>query len=206
VRGEARWVTSWGLADVHTVAAALPDDRILFFTLEGVARDEVRPSPPLALAAMRASCTVRLRFHDLFVPETDCVQILPLAEWRASDRAATAQPVPAAFGITTECVRRLEARAPDTAGALGAELARCRAHGYRLADTPQSPLPEMVAARAWSLDLAARAARALVAATGGQAMLLGNPAQRLLREASFFSIQAQTEAGRAATLARLAAR
>jgi alkylation response protein AidB-like acyl-CoA dehydrogenase len=60
-----------------------------------------------------------------------------------------------------------------------------------------------VALRAWSLDLALRSAYALVAAHGGRSMSLSHPAQRLLREASFYAIQAQTGELRRATLARL---
>ena len=61
----------------------------------------------------------------------------------------------------------------------------------------------MTAARAWSCELAVRAATALVAAGGGRSMLRSNPAQRLLREAAFFTIQAQGDELRTATLARL---
>ena len=53
------------------------------------------------------------------------------------------------------------------------------------------------------LDLARRATDALVAASGGGAMDLTHPAQRLSREATFFLIQAQTGALRAASLRRL---
>ncbi|MGZ5128578.1 MAG: acyl-CoA dehydrogenase family protein, partial [Actinomycetota bacterium] len=52
------------------------------------------------------------------------------------------------------------------------------------------------------LDLARRATDSLVAASGGGAMSLDHPAQRLSREATFYLIQAQTGDLRAATLAR----
>ena len=42
------------------------------------------------------------------------------------------------------------------------------------------------------LELAVRSATALVVAGGGRSILRSNPAQRLLREAAFFTIQAQT--------------
>ena len=58
-------------------------------------------------------------------------------------------------------------------------------------------------ARAWGLDLALRAASALVAATGGEAMALSHPGQRLVREAMFYSIQAQSAELRRASLGRL---
>lgn len=64
-------------------------------------------------------------------------------------------------------------------------------------------LEEMVKARTWGLDLAQRASLALVAAIGGRAMALAHPAQRLVREAAFYSVQAQTGPMRASTLHRL---
>ena len=64
----------------------------------------------------------------------------------------------------------------------------------------------LVAARAESLELGVRAATALVASVGGRAMASVHPAQRLLREAVFFTIQAQTPALRRATLAQLVSR
>ena len=64
-------------------------------------------------------------------------------------------------------------------------------------------LARMVAARSWSYDLTLRAAAALVAAGGGRTMERSHPAQRLLREAAFYTIQAQTPALRAATLSRV---
>ena len=82
----------------------------------------------------------------------------------------------------------------------------CRRQSYRLADTTSTDdahLARLVAARAWGLDLALRSAQALIAATGGGAVTLAHPAQRLLREAAFWSIQAQTAALRAATLDRV---
>jgi hypothetical protein len=54
------------------------------------------------------------------------------------------------------------------------------------------------------LSLARRATDALMAASGGGAMALTHPAQRLSREATFYLIQAQTGSLRAATLRRVA--
>lgn len=71
-------------------------------------------------------------------------------------------------------------------------------------DQLDAHLDLMVQARAWCLDLAQRAALALVVAVGGRAMARDHPAQRLVREAAFYAVQAQTGALRSATLARLA--
>jgi hypothetical protein len=138
---------------------------------------------------------VRLGFRDVALTDADVIEERPFGEWQEHDRLATAQPHPAAFGVAAACLSRLNRLEPATAGALQAEWEDCRAQSYASAGG--------VGLRAWSLELAFRCAYALVAATGGRAMELSNPAQRLLREASFYAIQAQTKALRKATLARL---
>ena len=204
VDGEAPWVTSWGLSGLFSVAARL-DDTVLYFLVEPTSSD-LQPSPPLALAAMNASSTVRLAINELFVPADVVLSVMPYADWQAADRIATAQPNPAAFGVASTCVRLLAQHAEDAAEVLGAELDECRARSYARAEaghTDDAHLASLVEARAQSLELAVRAATALVASVGGSAMSAGHPAQRLLREAAFFAIQAQTPALRRATLAQL---
>ncbi len=199
IDGEAPWVTSWGLAGLYSVAARL-NDEVVYFLVAGAPSEPLQPSAPLALAAMGASSTVRLAFNDLFVPDDDVLTMMELDEWRARDRVATAQPNPAVFGITATCVRLL-GETP-----LAEELAECRKRSYALADArliDATHLEALVEARAQSLELAVRAATALVVATGGRGMSAGHPAQRLLREAAFFTIQAQTPELRRATLAQL---
>lgn len=199
VRGEAPWVTSWGLAGLYAVAARA-GDQVVFLAVPGQESDAVRASAPLPLAAMGASSTVRLTFDGLLVPDEQVITTLAFDAWQTRDRVATAQPNPAAFGIATTCCRLLEDER------LTAELDECRRHSYALADageTGDEHLTAMVDARAWSLELAVRAATALVASTGGRAMSCDHPAQRLLREAAFFVIQAQTPALQQATLRQL---
>ena len=198
VDGEAPWVTSWGLAGLFAVAART-GEAVVFFML-AADHDRAHPSPPLALAAMNAASTVRLRFDGLFVPEEDVLSVVPFARWQADDRLATAKPNPAAFGIAATCVRLLG----DTP--LAAALDETRRRSYALADAAAPDVEALVEARAQSLELAVRAATALVVATGGRAMSADHPAQRLLREAAFFTIQAQTPALRRATLDQLAPR
>ena len=62
------------------------------------------------------------------------------------------------------------------------------------------------AARAEALDVLIAITTAAVAANSGPAMGRTHPAQRKAREALFLLVQAQTAAGRAATLTRLANR
>jgi alkylation response protein AidB-like acyl-CoA dehydrogenase len=188
--GEAPWVTSWGLAEVFAVAARW-EDRVVFFALPASAPG-LEPSSALRLLAMSATSTVRLGFRDVALTDGDVIEDRSFREWQEHDRSATAQPHPAAFGVAAACLSRLTPLEPATAGALQAEWEDCRAQSYASAGG--------VGLRAWSLELALRCAYGLVAATGGRAMELSHPAQRLLREASFYAIQAQTRALRQATL------
>ncbi|MGH9223431.1 MAG: acyl-CoA dehydrogenase family protein [Acidimicrobiales bacterium] len=199
IDGEAPWVTSWGLAGVFAVAARA-DDRVLFALVRGEAGEHLQPSGPLRLLAMQASRTVRLRFDALTVPDGDVIAEQPFADWRARDRVVTAQPNPAAFGVAATCTRLLAAVDPPRAEALEAERLDCRAQAY---GSDPSDVDRLVRLRAWSLELAQRSAYALVVATGGRAVQLEHPAQRLLREAAFYAIQAQTRPVRSATLDRL---
>ena len=206
--GEAPWVTSWGLAGTYAVAAQTPDDLVVFAAVDGQDA-RLDPSPPLRLAAVNASSTVRLALRDLPVPEEQVITVLPLDAWRARDRVATAQPNPAAFGVAGTCTRLLAEHDPGSASRLEEERLRVREESYRLADEGEpgeGALGRLVELRAWSLELAGRAASALVTAAGGRSMLLGHPAQRLLREAAFYAIQAQTPAVREAALRRLQSR
>ncbi|HEX3622225.1 MAG TPA: acyl-CoA dehydrogenase family protein [Acidimicrobiales bacterium] len=210
IDGEAPWVTSWGLARLYAVAARC-DDQVVFFAVLADDRGPagVRASPRQALAAMNASSTVRLAFDGLVVPAEDVISTVPFGRWQAQDRVATAQPNPAAFGIAETCVRLLGERAPEAAEDLGGEVEACRRRSYDLADmdrTDDAHLRMLVEARAWSLELGVRAATALVTSVGGRAMSADHPAQRLLREAAFFTIQAQTAALRQATLGQLTLR
>ena len=89
---------------------------------------------------------------------------------------------------------------------LGNELASCAAHAEALAGSAEggtADLATLARSRSWGLDLAQRATAALLATSGGTGIELGEPAQRLVREAAFYTVQAQTAPGRDATLRRM---
>ncbi len=211
--GTAVWVTSWGLADVLLVGAVTPDDQAVLALVPARAAPGVRPSAPLALAAMEATVTVRLEFDGYVVAPDDVVEVVSLADWRRADAAKTANVTPAVFGLIATVVARLEeaSRRRDEPGgvalarALGAEAAEVRASAYGLLDeTPAAEaIDERLALRAHALELGVRAATALVAAAGGAGMARSSAPQRLAREALFHLVQAQTAPVRRATLARL---
>ena len=112
----------------------------------------------------------------------ELVRVLPKADWSAPDSERTANATPASMGLARAAVDRLavtaERRGSRAAGELAQELAArlvvVRRAAYALADEapPAARVPERLALRAEALDLAQRAAAAVVAAEAGRAMLL----------------------------------
>ena len=197
IDGDLAWLTSWGLAEVFLVGAVDGDD--LVWLLVPLATTNGVSAKALDLVAMRGTSTVSVHLDDVFVADVDVVLVEPVGEWRASDAERTADVSPAVFGVTGECVRRLDG---DAASYLAAELDDLRARAYGLQDA-HGARDERVAVRAQAHALALRASAALVAAGAGRSMLAGNPAQRLAREALFLLVQGQDAQVRAAQLSAL---
>lgn len=203
--GEISWLTSWELADVFCVGAQHDDDVVwTLLPLRGL--DGVR-ADPLALAAMAGTSTFRVRLDGVRVDSAAVALVEPLAEWRATDSARTADVSPAVFGVVAEALDRLrERRDPavdDVMQAIHQKLARLRESAYSLADTDGS-IDERLTVRAEAHLLAIRATTALVTLGAGRSMLMDAAAQRLARVALFLLVQGQTEAVRQATLRELA--
>jgi alkylation response protein AidB-like acyl-CoA dehydrogenase len=126
VSGTAPFVTSWGLADVFVIAATVTvgdtvGDRIVWFCIPGEETDAVRPSAPMELSVLQATCTVVLQLEGLYVPDADVVLLETAAEWHRRDRLRTAQPSSAAFGVAERCCRLLAEVAADKEGSAGGE-------------------------------------------------------------------------------------
>lgn len=207
LEGRAPWVTGWGLVDLVLVGAGLDDGRILlaFVGADAPGQD----AQPFDLAVLQATSTVAVDFDGTPVAQADVVAVVEPDDWEALDRVSAAAPSPGTFGVPRAVLALLRAapEAGDAAAALAAELDRCRATAYRLIDEasaggPGSDLGAVSTARAWAVDLGVRAAHTAVSARGGRALLADDPGQRLLREAGFWSVQAQDARGRDATSAR----
>jgi len=218
--GRAPWITGWGLIDALVAMARADDGSVVSVVID---RPELQPAlragEQQALAVMGATGTIALGFDGVVCADEDVIGVQPSEAWRRRDRLGSALPLPAPLGIADRAIRLLGERAtlPGMASAvasLGASLAdrRDRADavaalvsGSLFADDPiEDAVAEGAAERDRGLDLARRSTDALVAASGGGAMSLEHPAQRLSREAGFYLIQAQTGELRAASLARLA--
>ena len=222
IDGAAPWITGWGLIDVLIVMARSADGSVVTAAVDRPGeRRELRAGDPQALAVMGATRTVSLAFDGLEIGDDDVVGVLDHDVWDRRDRLGSSMPAPAPLGITDRAIRLLAERAPapfvgDAASSLSAMLAERR----RVADEVARSLMASASAedagfdraisggareRDRGLDLARRATDALVAASGGGAISLSHPAQRLSREATFFLIQAQTGELRRATLHRIVA-
>lgn len=215
VDGHVGWMTSWGICDVFLLAAVAGDE-VVTVVLDAVEQPGLTASEPMRLAAMSATRTVTLDLTGLHVPDSAVLEVAPLQPWLEADRQKTANPSAHTFGLQRECVRRLRATgerrgeqaALDLAEQLTEEGEALRASAYSLLDDvhPAERVEDRLATRAASLDLVVRSATALVAATGGSALALDAAPQRLVREAVFHVVQAQTGPVREATLRRMASR
>lgn len=224
--GEAPWITGWGLIDVLVLMARADDGSVVTAVVDRPSASErLRAGPSQRLAVMGATGTVALRIDRLDVPALDVAGVQTEETWRLRDRLGSATPPAAPLGIAERAIRLLGAKASSTSateasGSFSAELAQRRASADEVSIAVQGAIAagagEVAAApgavehavrtgageRDLGLSLARRATDALVAASGGGAMSLDHPAQRLSREATFYLIQAQTRELRAASLAR----
>jgi alkylation response protein AidB-like acyl-CoA dehydrogenase len=206
--GRAPWVTGWGLIDVLVVAARTDDDRVVTVVLDRLDHVALEPGAPQRLLAMSATGTVGLGFDGVRVGADDVAEVLPFAWWFERDQKGGAHPPAAPLGISDRALRLLAERpdAGETASVLAAELDARRTDADRLAAALREGVTGAVARGFAERDrgtaLARRATDALIAASGGAAMDLAHPAQRLSREATFYLIQAQTRELRLLALRR----
>jgi alkylation response protein AidB-like acyl-CoA dehydrogenase len=201
--GFAPWATSWGLAQVFSVAALTDDDHVLWAVVDGHEATGLRATAPLALSVMAATRTVELRFDDLAVPDDALLALQPVDEWRRQDRPVAARANPAILGVVDAAIALVAERetpeAADTVRALRTELGAWEE--IDAADAASgATIGTLATHRAELLDLAGRATTAALSVVGGNAVLRDHPAQRLARERTFYVVQAQSGDGRAATL------
>ncbi|MCS6776914.1 MAG: acyl-CoA dehydrogenase family protein [Chloroherpetonaceae bacterium] len=227
--GKAPWVTGYGLMDQVVFGATLPDGRFVYlwspFHRDDFAElfADIAPpdghwgtlhaSPPLALCAMNASATVEITLDGWFIPEDHWLQESDRETMRRNDcngvLQATAMPMGCAAGSVRLLNELAEQRALPAirraARSLSCEWEEVKAQVREWSQKLDAPdfFVHAVRIRAHSIVLAVRAAHAAVAAASGSANLLTHPAQRLLREALFYTVQAQTQEVMDATLGLL---
>jgi alkylation response protein AidB-like acyl-CoA dehydrogenase len=170
-------------------------------------------SAPLPLCAMNASATVELTCHDLFVPEAHRLSESDRETMRRNDRngvlGATVMPLGCAAGsvrlLCTLADRRSISAISRAASSFAHEWEETRAEILEWNGRGGDPefFNHAVQLRARAIDLAVRAAHAAAASASGAANNRSHPAQRLFREAMFYTVQAQTFEVMDATLDRL---
>jgi alkylation response protein AidB-like acyl-CoA dehydrogenase len=212
--GAAPWYSGWGLNDVAFVAGVTDDGEVVFGVVPAREGNGLTVRATLRTAALDAARTVALGLDGVFVDDVDVALVAPHARWLAADTAASSNANPAIFGIGRSALRLLretaarrgEPAAEHAAKALEARLDDARARAYALADEEPRPpvIAARLAARAGALETLIACTTALVAANSGPAMAISSAPQRKAREALFMLVQAQTLAGRTATLERFA--
>jgi alkylation response protein AidB-like acyl-CoA dehydrogenase len=179
------------MVDVLLVAARAGDE-VLFALID------TEPGPtsipePLRLVAANASGTVTLRFDGYGVPAARVVGEEPLADVLERDATGLRMNGSLALGLIDRCCRLLGPSPLDE------ELVAVRA-ALDVASTEALPH-----ARAAACELALRAANALTVAHGSRAILAGEHAERLAREALFLSVFGSRPPIKADLLRRLGA-
>jgi alkylation response protein AidB-like acyl-CoA dehydrogenase len=191
LRGEAPWVTGWDMIDTLYVAAR--DGGTIVWALLDAIPGAALAVHHLDMVAVQASRTVHVRFDDQFVPDERVTGTLPYPEWAARDAAGLRMNGSLALGVAGRACRLLGA----DAGPLASDVDAVRA-------ALDSGTPEtMPAARAAAAELAMRAAVTLTVAAGSRAVLAGEHAQRLVREATFLLVFGSRPAIRADLLGRV---
>ncbi len=212
VSGRSDWCTGWGLLDVLLLAAATPDDRVVFGLVEATERDGLHAGAPLPLSVMAGTATVALEFDRCRIAAEEVALLMPSGEWRELDAVRSANTRPAALGLLRRALVELERlgherdrpQAVEAALELAHVAAPLRAEAYALLGEPvREHGARRTELRGRLAELTVRATTSLIAARSGSALLATSPEQRWAREAGFHLVQAQTTAVRAAQLAAL---
>ncbi len=178
-RGEAPWFSGWGLMDEVVLAGRDEQDHDIYALVPLAQKNiEMRESPPLS--AIQASATVSLRLHDLFVPRAALVLTQTLEEMAGRDFRSQLGYTALPLGLVREAAGFVQPQ--PVRRRLLERAAELRRRALAWTDSPE----EALEIRAGANVLALQAAQAAVVSCGGQANQLQHPANRLLRESSFY--------------------
>ena len=199
--GMVPWASGLGLMTHLSLGAVVEGLGPLFFWLPFEPAPGISFSAPMDLMVMRAARTVSVTCEALFVPDSSVLYDDRAGSWRVEHGGPLSNPVSYLLGVGAACLDGLGERVAGSASQaqrdrlarererLGALRERYYALLRRMYEDRQDTaaldalLSLRVEASAQVLHLAGLA----VAAAGGTAHLRSNPAQRHLREASFFS-------------------
>jgi len=215
IDGLAPWVTGWPLLDAIIVGALTADGRHLFAVIETRHTPGCTPSDPLRLSAMQASRTVAVRFDRVSVSESNVLRIADPEELRQGDRSNLLKTIAPLSGVASTALSvgraSLRSRSLSEAGRdweiLSARHADLRTKVLEaLTSTPGPSDDDRLALRTEAISLAMDITAGAVVAGAGNGVLSSLPAQRLQREAAFYSVFQQTSAIAGSIVAALARR
>ena len=193
LNGEAPFVTGWGIVDLLLVSArntAIAEGQSAGTIVSGVIDAAAGPGitvEELQMVAAQGSNTVRLYFVDYFIPDEKVTSDISHDDFLANQRRNARLNGCFATGITTRCIRLIDAAGRVEIGRrLRAELDAARSRLDAGLDDPAT----LAAARAAAAELAYRSAGALVVTVGSTGILARQHAQRLVREATFTLVAA----------------
>jgi alkylation response protein AidB-like acyl-CoA dehydrogenase len=194
LRGQAPWVTGWGLIDTVLVGARTPEGDVWWGLVPAHQHPALRPER-LTLAAVDASSTVTLHLDDIGVGDEDVMAVVAAEEWSTHDRVAFANNGALALGIADRCLQLLGEGVDSLARDVAAGWERLDAIANRPEHVDEAPR-----LRAELSELALRCSAALVAANAGMAISRDRHPQRLAREALFCLVQGQDPRMRSAEI------
>ncbi|MEM1058591.1 MAG: acyl-CoA dehydrogenase family protein [Verrucomicrobiota bacterium] len=208
-KGEAPWMTGWGLIRRVLVGGRNRQGQgvIALADLEGQ-EDRIQVVSPYRLQVMEATRTVAPVFRDFRVPRSRLVAVINDAKQIDPGMRIHLDASGCSLGVggaaNLRLHRRGEQRADETLKRASAMLAGSLADMWRrlwaLATDPKATLDERQLCRAECNLLSNRVTYALIASEGGSADLVGNTANRLFREAFAYTFNAHTPSFRDALL------
>lgn len=211
--GAAPWVTSWGHAEVMTVAAKTDEGQLVWALLPAKEAPGLSVSKAFDLMVFQATQTVALAFDSVAVAPEAVLNVVGFDAWAQRDRALAARPSPLCIGIGDRALDELRSVAPAAAADIepwwrdecDAAEAQARAVDEAIAAkaVDDALVSATAAARSRTLLAVQRLTTMLLSASGGSAVEVDRTAQRLAREALFYVIQAQSPDGKRATLEAL---
>jgi len=212
IEGHAPWATSWGLAEVFSLAATTDDGQLLWAVIGGEPSDSIVASDPMSLVVFESTATVSLRFDGLVVPDSDVLSVSDLERWRIGDQLGAVRPNPLCIGVGDRALSELALADPATAERAAPWWADVVASAEWASDVVDlgsgalepDDLQTIARCRTETILAVQHLTTSLMAAGGGRSADRSHPAQLLARQALFYVVQAQNDDGRAATLASLA--
>ena len=196
-QGSAPWFSGWGVMD-QVVLAGRNQLGLGIYALAGLDQDGLRAGEQLSMAALNASATVPLEIEQLKIPSDQILFTQSAEEMADKDYASLLKHSASALGLVHEACRWMQSE-PQSVEVLVRKAAALRQRGLEWQGDDQ----EALAIRTESNQLALHAAQAAILASGGGGNQSQHPAQRLLRESSFYFLTQLSQALRGAALKRL---